>query len=79
MEVSRLEHWSSLPFPTPGHLHDPEILHLFHWQANSLKQCHLEGAAQCLVDYYIYKSVLFNVKIDVFLCASTFVNLSIDI
>ena len=25
MEFSRQEHWSGLPFPTPGDLSDPEI------------------------------------------------------
>ena len=37
---SRQEHWSGLPFPTPGDLRYPGIkLRLFcllHWQANSL-------------------------------------------
>ena len=28
MGFSRQEHWSGLPFPTPGNLLDPEIKHL---------------------------------------------------
>ena len=40
MEFSRQEYWNGLPFPTPGDLPDPGIelclLHLLHWQADSL-------------------------------------------
>ena len=34
------EYWSGLPFPPPGDLSDPGVkpclLHLLHWQADSL-------------------------------------------
>ena len=40
MEFSRQEYWSRLPFPTPGDLPNPGInpnlLHLLHWQAESI-------------------------------------------
>ena len=40
MGFSRQEHWSALPCPSPGDLHDPGIqpasLGLLHWQADSL-------------------------------------------
>ena len=40
MEYSRQEYWSGLPFPAPGDLPqpgiEPHLLHLLHWQANSL-------------------------------------------
>ena len=38
-DFSRQEYWSGLPFPPPGDLLKPEILHLLsllHWQADSL-------------------------------------------
>ena len=38
--ISQQEHWSGLPFPSPGDLSnpgiEPESLRLLHWQANSL-------------------------------------------
>ena len=38
----RLEHWSGLPFPSPGDLPDPGLnLHLFCRQADSWPLCHL--------------------------------------
>ena len=40
MGFSRQEHWSVLPFPSPGDLPDPGIEHsdpgLLHWQEDSL-------------------------------------------
>ena len=40
MEFLRQNYWSGLPFAFPGHLSDPGIepslLHLLHWQADSL-------------------------------------------
>ena len=40
MEFSRQEYWSGLPFCIPGDLPDPgtnpRLLHLLHWQADSL-------------------------------------------
>ena len=40
MEFPRQVYWRGLPFSTPGDLPDPEIkphlLHLLHWQADSL-------------------------------------------
>ena len=43
---SRQEYWSGLLFPTPGDLPDPGtkpafLLHLLHWQADSLPLSHL--------------------------------------
>ena len=47
MEFRRQEYWSGLPVPTPVDLPDPQInlslLHLLHWQADSLPLCHLES------------------------------------
>ena len=40
MEFAGQEHWSWLPFPTPGALPNP---HLMNWQAKSLPVCHLES------------------------------------
>ena len=41
----RQEYWSGLSFPSPGDLSNPGIkpslLHLLHWQADSLPVCHL--------------------------------------
>ena len=42
MEFSRQECWSRLPFPTPGDLPDPSLLHHVHWQADSSPQRHVE-------------------------------------
>ena len=50
MSFPRQEHWSgSIPllqgiFPTQGL--NPGLLHLLHWQADSLPQCHL-GSPRC--------------------------------
>ena len=42
LKFSRQEYWSELPFPTPGDLLDAgSLLHLLHWQVNSLPLCHL--------------------------------------
>ena len=45
MEFSRQEYWNRLPFPAPGDFLtqglNPCLLHLLHWQANSLPLCHL--------------------------------------
>ena len=50
MEFSRQEYWSGLPSPTPGDLPSPGIelhlLHLLHWQADSLPLCHLGAGVQ---------------------------------
>ena len=43
MRFSRQEYWKGLPFPTPWDLPDPgsnpHLLHLLHWQADSLPLC----------------------------------------
>ena len=45
MEFSRQEYWSGLPFPSPGTFLiqglKPHLLHLLHWQEDSLPLCHL--------------------------------------
>ena len=46
MEFSRQEYWSGLSFPTPEDLPSPgmqtaSLLHLLHWQADSLPLSHL--------------------------------------
>ena len=45
MQCSRQEYWSGFPFPPPAGLPDPGIethlLHLLHWQMDSLPLCHL--------------------------------------
>ena len=46
MEYSRQEYWNGLPFPSPRDLPDmtqtlkPCLLHLLHWQADSLPLSH---------------------------------------
>ena len=44
MESSRQEKWSDLPFPNPGNLPDSSskshLLHLLHWQVDSLLLSH---------------------------------------
>ena len=41
MEFSRQEHWSGVPFPTPGDLPNPGIEPMsLHWQADSLPLSH---------------------------------------
>ena len=55
MEFSRQEHWSGLPFSSPGNLPDPEIQpESPAWQADSLPLSHL-GSPGILV--LIVKSV----------------------
>ena len=41
MEFSRQEYWRGLPFPSPRDLPNLHILHLLHWQADSLPPHHL--------------------------------------
>ena len=45
MEFSRQKYCSGLPFPPPGDLPNsglnPSLLHVLHWQADSLPLCHL--------------------------------------
>ena len=52
MAFSRQEHWSGLPFPTPGDFLNtglnPHLLHLLHWQVDSLLLGHL-GSSCCWV------------------------------
>ena len=36
MGFSRQESWSRLPFPPPGDLPNPSLLHLLHWREGSL-------------------------------------------
>ena len=44
MEFSRQEDWSGFPFPSPGHLPDPEIEPgLLHWKVDSLPPSHLRS------------------------------------
>ena len=47
LEFSMQEYWSGLPFPTLADLPDqgiePRLLHLLHWQADSLPLCHLRS------------------------------------
>ena len=44
MGFSRQEYWSGLPSPPPGDLlsqgWNPHLLHLLHWQADSLPRCY---------------------------------------
>ena len=46
MGISRQESWNELPFPPPGELTNPGIkpthlLHLLHWQVDTLLLSHL--------------------------------------
>ena len=60
MEFSRQEHWSGLPFPSPGDLPDPGIepalLHLLLWHVDSL----LLAWMLFLVWFNFPKPLLFN-------------------
>ena len=49
-EFSRQEHWSELPFPTPGDLPNPAIQPSppGHCQADSLPLCHLENTLKSI-------------------------------
>ena len=72
MEFSRQEYWSALPFPTPGDISDPEIrsspclLHLLHWQVDSLPLCqvcnHLKNFKQ---NANIQATLIYSVRISV--------------
>ena len=50
-KFSRQEYRSGLPFPTPGDFPGPgsnaHLLHLLHWQADSLPLCHLGSPIAC--------------------------------
>ena len=45
LEFSGQEYWSWLPFPSPGDFPDQvlnsHLLHLLHWQSDSVPLCHL--------------------------------------
>ena len=72
MGFSRQEYWSALPFPTPGDISDPEIrsspclLHLLHWQVDSLPLCqvcnHLKNFKQ---NANIQATLIYSVRISV--------------
>ena len=51
MGFSRQEYWSGLPFPPPGDLPDPGLLHFLHWQVDSLPLSHL-GSPRLQFDSY---------------------------
>ena len=58
MGFSRQEHWSGLPFPSPGDLHDPGIKpgsfeHLLHCRQILSPPCH--WGSQCM-DVYIHQN-----------------------
>ena len=77
MEFCRQEYWSGLPFPTPGDLPHSGItnshlfclLHLLHWQADSLTLSHLgnptpEGYIVAIdeptpIDHHHQKSIVY--------------------
>ena len=59
LEFSRQEHWSGLPFPSPGDLPDPEIeLRSPALQADSLLS-EPPGKPVCLYYYVLYFVMLF--------------------
>ena len=65
VEFSRQEHWSGLPFPSPGDLSDPGIkptsLALLHWQVDSLPLRHLSFLpASNFTHGSIYRSMLLS-------------------
>ena len=60
MGLFRQKYWSRLPFPFPGDLPDPSsLLHLLHWQADSLPLSHL-GSVNSM-----NRSILFFFSINV--------------
>ena len=65
LQFFRLEYWSRLPFPNPGHLLNPGIksvsLHLLHWQVDFLALCHLESPIILCLKYIIYIFIIYNV------------------
>ena len=56
-EFSRQEYWSGLPFPTPGDLPDlgikPSLMHLLHWQVDSLPLRRL-GSPRCYCKWHYF-------------------------
>ena len=72
MEFSRQEYWSGLPFPTPGIFLtqglNPHLLHLLHWQADSLPLCHLGSPHQrkrsCVHSQYLQALIDLSIHID---------------
>ena len=65
MAFSRQEHWSGLPFPTPGDFLNtglnPHLLHLLHWQVDSLLLGHLGSSTHI---YLLLLSVSHSVVSD---------------
>ena len=59
MEFSRQKYWSGLPFPPPGDLPNSGLnsylLHLLHWQVDSLPLCHL-GSPFYMIPLFITTS-----------------------
>ena len=59
MGFSRQEYWSGLPCPPPGDLPDPlHLLHLLHWQADSLPTAPPSNAAHLFIASCIQNSLL---------------------
>ena len=63
LEFSRQEYWSGLPFLTLGHLPGPGIklclLHLLHWQVESLPLCHLEALSKVYLEDTVEERVFY--------------------
>ena len=59
MGFSRQEYWSGLPCPPPGDLPDPlHLLHLLHWQVDSLPMAPPNNAARLFIASCIQNSFL---------------------
>ena len=75
MEFSGQEYWSGLPFPIPGIFltqgSNPHLLHLLHWQEDSLPLCHLGSPHQ-------RKRSFCSLSVSTSLCVAL-INLSIHI
>ena len=68
MEFSQQEYWSGLPFPSQGHLPDPGIEPVLHWQAGSSSLTH-QGSP--LIHIYIYIYTHMDIVMDIHTCIET--------
>ena len=62
MGFLRQEYWSGLPFPSPGHLPNPEIEPgSSAWQADSLPLSHLRATREANSILAVYETVYSDV------------------
>ena len=68
MGFPRQESWSGLPFPSLGDLSNPGIkpclLHLLHWQADTLPLCHMGKQPASLLLHDFASSIVDEISFD---------------